>query len=147
MGKPFKSYHLSWLSVHPNRTADWLRERLSDGFDIHHVDGDHSNDSPSNLILIEAGDHFVLHSGVIVDGVKAWRSRVNGPKEKSRSSEAYAAYQRTGSWQDVYFEISGAVNPGRDDVRKGAKMMCNMARSWSRRNEKPWPPEKMELNS
>lgn len=58
-----KNYHYIWLSTHRNRTEEWLRERLADGFDIHHADGDHSNDDPSNLVLIEATDHMRLHGG------------------------------------------------------------------------------------
>lgn len=51
------SYHLAWLSAHPERTAEWLSARLADGFHVHHVDGDHSNDAPLNLVLIEGIDH------------------------------------------------------------------------------------------
>ena len=29
-----------WLSAHPHRSAKWLRERIADGFDVHHIDGD-----------------------------------------------------------------------------------------------------------
>jgi hypothetical protein len=57
-----KSYHYAWLSVRPHRTEDWLRERLRDGFDLHHADGNHANDDPSNLVLIEASDHMRLHN-------------------------------------------------------------------------------------
>lgn len=34
---------------------------LIEGFDIHHRDGDHSNNSPDNLVLIEHIDHMRLH--------------------------------------------------------------------------------------
>lgn len=52
-----QSYHRVWLASHPHRTAKWLRERIADGFDIHHIDGDDANDHPSNLILLESTDH------------------------------------------------------------------------------------------
>ena len=38
-----------WLSAHPHRSAKWLRERIADGFDVHHIDGDEleqSSDKP-----------------------------------------------------------------------------------------------------
>jgi len=57
------SYHYAWLSVHPHRTEEWLADRLKDGFDVHHMDGDHSNDDPLNLILIDGADHMMLHNG------------------------------------------------------------------------------------
>jgi hypothetical protein len=54
---------LHWLLDHPERTYEWLLERLKDGFHIHHLDGNHSNNEPTNLVLIEASDHFRLHGG------------------------------------------------------------------------------------
>jgi hypothetical protein len=57
----FKSYHWVWLGAHPFREAEWLGRMLDQGFHIHHMDGDHSNDHPDNLVLIEASDHMFLH--------------------------------------------------------------------------------------
>lgn len=56
-----KKSHAVWLEFHPGRSVDWLRARLDDGFDIHHIDGDRGNNIPSNLVLIEHGDHLDLH--------------------------------------------------------------------------------------
>lgn len=61
--KALEFYHLTWLSAHPWRTEQWLRDRLADGFDIHHLDGSHSNNDPANLVLIDHADHLALHSG------------------------------------------------------------------------------------
>lgn len=57
------AHHSAWLSAHPERTAEWLLARLADGFDVHHINGDHEDNAPSNLVLIECGDHMMLHSG------------------------------------------------------------------------------------
>lgn len=58
-----KPHHAAWLSNHPTRSAEWLSARLADGFDVHHLDGDHTNNSPENLILVECQDHsLTLHS-------------------------------------------------------------------------------------
>ena len=57
-----QSYHLAWLSAHSHRTKQWLRERLRDGFDVHHLDGNHGNDDPANLVLIEHTDHWMMHT-------------------------------------------------------------------------------------
>ena len=51
----------TWLKANPHRSAIWLREKLTDGFDIHHLDGNHDNDDPLNLLLIEVMDHMRLH--------------------------------------------------------------------------------------
>ncbi len=34
---------------------------MRDGFDVHHIDGDHSNNSPENLVLLEHWDHMRFH--------------------------------------------------------------------------------------
>lgn len=59
-----ETYHYAWLSAHPERTEKWLIGILAQGFAIHHMDGDHHNDDPKNLVLIESGDHMMIHNGV-----------------------------------------------------------------------------------
>jgi hypothetical protein len=57
-----QSYHLAWLQAHPERSAEWLANKLQEGFHIHHVDFDHSNDAPDNLVLVFGVDHLAnLH--------------------------------------------------------------------------------------
>lgn len=58
-----KEYHYIWLNEHPNRTAEWLKDKLMDGFHIHHIDGNHENNNESNLVLIDGADHFLIHNG------------------------------------------------------------------------------------
>jgi hypothetical protein len=36
---PLERHHREWLKAHPERSETWLRERLADGFIIHHADG------------------------------------------------------------------------------------------------------------
>lgn len=62
---PRLAHHKAWLQKHPSRSAEWLRSRLAEGFHIHHMDGDHSNNAPDNLLLIEGGDHLQLHRKII----------------------------------------------------------------------------------
>lgn len=59
-----ETYHYAWLSAHPERSEEWLAGILAQGFHIHHMDGDHHNDDPKNLVLIESGDHMMIHNGV-----------------------------------------------------------------------------------
>lgn len=62
--RPLEPYHHVWLAKHPKRTEQWLREQLKDGFHIHHADGDHQNNKPENLVMVEGLDHFELHGGL-----------------------------------------------------------------------------------
>lgn len=59
-----ESYHYAWLSAHPERTKEWLAGILAQGFHIHHMDGNHDNNDSKNLVLIESGDHMMIHNGV-----------------------------------------------------------------------------------
>ncbi len=77
-----QSYHFAWLTVHPHRSKEWLVDKLADGFDIHHIDGNHANDDPKNLVLIETVDHLRLHGREInrLQAVERKRNRVAKPK-------------------------------------------------------------------
>lgn len=59
--KKMQEYHYIWLNAHPDRTETWLKDCLKDGFLIHHLDGNHSNNVIDNLLLIEKSDHLMLH--------------------------------------------------------------------------------------
>ena len=52
----------AWLSKHPDRTKAWLKRKQKEGFDLHHIDEDRSNNNPDNIILIEHRDHMSLHN-------------------------------------------------------------------------------------
>jgi hypothetical protein len=58
-----KEYHRVWLEHNPHRTEDWLKDKLRDGFTIHHIDGNHDNNSPNNLVLVTWADHTMIHNG------------------------------------------------------------------------------------
>lgn len=88
------SHHAAWLSAHPDRSEEWLLDALSDGFDIHHVDGNHSNDAPSNLVLMESVDHMRMHGPRLRDGISQWR-RNNGIRSKEARKRRQAEQART----------------------------------------------------
>ena len=51
-------------------------DRIDDGFDVHHMDGDPNNDSPDNLVLIETSDHTcVVHRLKMIRKIGAPRGR------------------------------------------------------------------------
>ena len=60
--RPLEPHHRAWLSAHPERDETWLRERLADGFHVHHIDENPFNNAPWNLALVEGRDHRRLHT-------------------------------------------------------------------------------------
>ena len=56
----------------------WLMERgpSPEGYHVHHVDGDYSNNTIDNLALLSAGEHESLHGENVSDDVKAMRKKV-----------------------------------------------------------------------
>jgi hypothetical protein len=87
---PLALHHRAWLKAHPERSEGWLRERLADGFEVHHVDGNGANDHPLNLALVEGRDHVrVVHrhprgTAEMISQRYRWRDE---------NREAYNVYQ------------------------------------------------------
>ncbi len=129
-------HHLVWLRSHPHRSHKWLKERLSDGFDVHHIDGDHSNNNPDNLVLIEHVDHMRLHG--MSNSIGRIRSSMSGPR-KSTLERGQAAYQMivkiveedpllNSPWQAVELALSIKRSVARSS-----------ARTYALHNDLPWP--------
>lgn len=74
----------------------WLRERLADGFDVHHLDGDHDNDHPSNLILLETVDHTRTIHQLAFTRLKAVAAA------RERSKRITAAFEAAGMKRGSY---------------------------------------------
>lgn len=81
-----ETYHLAWLTMHPNRNEEWLQEKLKEGFDVHHIDGNHGNNEPTNLVLIEHLDHMRLHGSVMGKGRMGFVSK-KGKRKPRRTVE------------------------------------------------------------
>lgn len=67
-------------------------ERIKDGFHVHHLDGDHGNNDPKNLVLIEGTDHLLMHGIPLGRQLKlrvANSVRYRKEKRKSKGWEMY----------------------------------------------------------
>lgn len=125
-----KDYHWIWLEAHPHRTEEWLKERMTDGFDIHHVDGDQKNNDPSNLVLIECTDHLMLHAG---GGRPSLYRSLDRPEDRQRRQDAgrkaYALRLQGLGWREI-LEETGASSPA---------SLMKWARDHASRNGLCWP--------
>jgi len=92
----FRSYHRAWLALHSNRDEAWLREKLREGFDVHHLDGDKANEAPENLVLIEHLDHMRLHGSTMTIGrlaVIVTKKKIKRARLKDIEKETIKEYQ------------------------------------------------------
>ena len=86
----WKPHHRAWLLSHPWWTPEWFKERLREGFDVHHLDGDHSNNDPLNLVLIEHSDHMMIHGGRTMGRMSSAGKR----RKKTRKQRANDRYEK-----------------------------------------------------
>jgi hypothetical protein len=91
MARGLQSYHYAWLGSHPGRTEKWLRGMLKTGFQIHHLDHNHYNDDPANLVLMEGSDHFRVHGFIKMSEVLAKGKKLGAKRKLERARLKYAA--------------------------------------------------------
>lgn len=131
-----KPYHYAWLSAHPERTMDWLRFMLKAGFDIHHLDGDHDNNEPENLVLIEHVDHMRLHGAK--RGFKRELEVTKARRKAAFLEEGRIAYEAALKVRDTATYSSGIwIDAGR--VSGLGRKTYNRAHLWATENELEWP--------
>lgn len=96
-------HQVAWLKFHPDRTAAWLVERGRDGFHIHHIDGNHSNNAPENLALIEGQDHLRLH-GQTTDFQPLYLALKNKREERAMKGGKQIYYNPAGPPRSLFGE-------------------------------------------
>lgn len=99
--RPLQSYHRVWLSSHPDRGEAWLRDMLVEGFDVHHMDGNHANDDPTNLVLIEHADHMRLHGMTGTGRLRTVAQRGPRPSTLAIGEEAYSKRLAGETWRRI----------------------------------------------
>jgi hypothetical protein len=114
----------AWLQNHPTRTEAWLRERLRDGFEVHHLDPN-LGDDPSNLILIERQDHKMIHGA----GKAIALQKARSDRDLRFGAAAYAWRCQGKKWREIA-DILGLR--AMSDAEKAAK-------SFAAEQKRPWP--------
>ena len=123
-----------WLGAHPNRSQEWLQERLRDGFDIHHVDGNHMNDDPANLVLIEHDDHMRLHGCPTFSRLSKRAHRP--PRRKRRTTIPKETMKRARARREVAYLLCTSATPW-EDITEDQKLD---AQKHAEASNLPWPP-------
>lgn len=138
MARPLQPYHYAWLSKHPERTKDWLRFALKAGFDIHHMDGDHSNNDPDNLILIEHVDHMRLHGNEKAN--RNLRASAQRKRRKQMLEEGRRAYEAALFVREDASYLGGVWQPAAKLAElPHAQVALSRAKLWAIENGLEWP--------
>lgn len=122
----------AWLLAHPHRTEEWLRERSKDGFDIHHLDGDHDNNDPDNLVLIECADHMRIHNSAgnflriptvrcVHSGTQKTRPLPDCAAPESSQKASYDLHRSGLGWMAVGRQLGVSRDVARGLARRHAK--------------------------
>jgi len=123
-----EKHHEAWLSIHPEWSAKDLYDAISMGFDIHHEDGDHSNNDPSNLLLVEHQDHMRLHGSVPLNQ-KLERGKLAQKIEKGRSCYELREYGMY--WWQVAMRVY--------NDRNKSTAASNAAKKYAEYHNMTWP--------
>lgn len=108
-----EEHHRAWLEKH-GAEPEWLSNALNNGFDIHHIDGDHDNNEPSNLVLIYCADHMSLHGGGLKRLVLSGRKWIDRDEYEAKAiSEGKEIYERREAgepWVSISVDFKNAAN-------------------------------------
>lgn len=128
----FRPHHIAWLSNHPHRTSEWLRRMTKEGFDVHHLDGDHSNNNPLNLVLVDHLDHMRLHkAGKTFNRMLFEKKEKKNKRDFVMGRRAYLLRNNGFSWEqarDIIKERYGVD-----------KNIYSRAKKYSKMHNWPWP--------
>ena len=72
---PYRGYITLAKAVYEDKNSS-----VPDGFEIHHIDGDRSNDNIENLIALSHEDHVKLHIQIANKAIKVIRGVANEQK-------------------------------------------------------------------
>lgn len=128
-----KPHYEAWLSSHPDRTMAWLCERIADGFDIHHIDGDHGNNDPDNLLLVESADHMRIH-GMDIRGrareAQRQKAEARLRTKMQKGETCYSMREAAMTWREIAIEVYGQNMPAK---------ATNVAKAYAAYHGLPWP--------
>ena len=86
------------------KDEEWMYQASQNGFDVHHLDGDHSNNDPENLVMIFASDHMRLHNAEhfipLSRCKKNWNEESEGEK-LTRGEFAYKERLKGLGWKEI----------------------------------------------
>ncbi len=133
----------AWLTKHPNVSQQWLVGAQSEGFELHHIDCNHDNDSPDNILLIFGRDHKYIHGisssfGLMANKSRdAWICKRESDYIRIKLGEkGYTLRQSGMKWPDVGIALGYA---GRRGQQGGSA--ANATRQYAKYNKLTWPIE------
>lgn len=110
---------------------EYNKRTIPKGYHIHHIDGNHENDDPSNLMCVSAEEHFMLHLlrgdqvalyGKFIQGASDAEKK-GGSKSKPRWNEGDKKKNLSISLKESYKKRGGSPLKGRTVSEETRKKM------------------------
>ena len=73
--------------THRKIAEEYIGQQISDDFDVHHLDHDHKNNDPENLVAVPHEFHVALHGTYYVILIDPIYKRIGEAKIKRREDE------------------------------------------------------------
>ena len=71
---PVARCHRSYVAI----AEQFFQKKLLPDEVVHHIDGDHGNNDPKNLVIMKRSQHSSLHAG-LMGALSKWREKVTRP--------------------------------------------------------------------
>ena len=81
---------------------EFYNGEIPKGYDIHHIDGDKSNNAISNLQLIESHAHQIEHGKRLTDEQREWRRQNLAISARPKASEWHKS-EKGSEWHKEHY--------------------------------------------
>jgi hypothetical protein len=131
-----------------------LRERIADGFQVHHLDHNPGNNDPANLVLIEGEDHMHVHNLAggtqfrgLVEMAREGMANPNRQKRKVRNPHKEAREKERADfnlgWKTyglIVSKLATIETLEAEDKASGGPDRVHLAQIYAAQTRIPWPP-------
>lgn len=108
----------------------YFNKRLGDDEVVHHMDGNHDNNDPENLVIMKRSQHSKLH-GDLYSGLNEWRKR-----GKICKNCLFVSLYETGkeNLKDVLFDLANDMLENVKRTDKSLDIIYSLSKKWKEEN-------------
>ena len=110
---------------------DYFNKRLAKDEVVHHIDGNHDNNDPENLVIMKRSQHSKLH-GDLYCGLDQWRKR-----GKVCKNCLFVSLYETGkeNLNDILFKLAGDIVENVKKTDKSLDEIYSLSKRWKDEND------------